>query len=310
MGMVLWMSLSVCSYHLSPITFQQLWTSKRINLNSVSKSLTFNKNIFEQCRSISFACNFVAHARLGVVLCMHILTLWFLPSFAHYFMKPSAALDSIRINFNSVEENLTFNALFCPCTAWRGSEHVFQCCLLYDSFFRMQLLYDSHGWAWFCECTLLKLILMLSHLIWRTFQQLWTASIRIQFMNSVWKSITFNLRIFIFEVRSISFAMQFCCHARLGVVLCMHILTLWFLPSFAHYFKNLTTALDSKGTNFDSAWRKCNFQCRIFWTFIRLGWFWCNFVAHWMILNLSPIILRTFQQLWTKRTNLNSVEKV
>ena len=68
------------------------------------------------------------HARLGVLLSMYILTLRFLPSFAHYFIKPSAALDSIRINFNSVEENLALNALFCPCTAWRYFFRMQFCC--------------------------------------------------------------------------------------------------------------------------------------------------------------------------------------
>ena len=58
---------------------------------------------------ISFACNFAAHSRMGVILCMHILPLLFLPSFAHYFKELSAALDSLRINVNSVSENLPFN---------------------------------------------------------------------------------------------------------------------------------------------------------------------------------------------------------
>ena len=102
-----------------------------------------------------------------VVLNMYILTLWFLPSFAHYFMKPSAALDSIRIDFNIVEENLTFNALLCPCTACHGS-------------------------------------------------------------------------------------------------VSMYILTLWFLPSFAHYFKKLSAALDSIRVNLNSVEENLTFNAQYF----------------------------------------------
>ena len=149
------------------------------------------KNQFKQCwKSITFNVRiilwspiFLSHGNCCprmVVLSMHILTLWFLPSFAHYFKKLSAALDSIRINLNSVEENLTFNA---------------------------------------------RIIL--------------------------WNSI--------FLPR-----MQFCC--PLGVVLCMHILTLWFLPSFAHYFKKLSVALDSITVPIlNRCLRKLTFNFRIFY---------------------------------------------
>ena len=231
--------------------------SKRVNLNSVEENLTFNalilsiflshgnfvaqvlgmvrvhahpnfmiltifrplfyetfssfgqhKNQFEQCRrKFNFQCTFYVHARLRVVLKMYILTLWFLPSFAHYFMKPSAALDSIRIDFNIVEENLTFNALLCPCTA--------------------------------CP--------------------------------------------------------------RAGSV-SMYILTLWFLPSFAHYFKKLSAALDSIRVNLNSVEENLTFNALIL-SKHGLDIYWFREHVHPNFghdsYHLSPIILWTFQQLWT-----------
>ena len=80
---------------------------------------------------------------------MYILTLWFLPSFAHYFKKPSAALDSIRIDFNIVEENLTFNAL----------------------------ILSKHGLAWFREHVHpnFMILTIFRALFYEIFQQLWTA---------------------------------------------------------------------------------------------------------------------------------------
>ena len=83
----------------------------------------------------------------------YILTLWFLPSFAHYFKKLSAALDSIRVNLNSVEESLTFNAL----------------------------ILSKHGLAWFREHVHPNFndSYHLSPIILRNFQQLWTAKVSI-----------------------------------------------------------------------------------------------------------------------------------
>ena len=85
----------------------------------------------------------------------------------------------------------------------------------------------------------------------------------------------------------------------LGMVLCMHILTEWFLPSFAHYFKKLSAALDSKSTNFDS-WRKCNFQCGSVSMYILTLWFLPSFAHYFKKLSAA---------LDSIRINLNSVEE-
>ena len=106
--LTLWFLPSFAHYFMKP---SAALDSIRIDFNIVEENLTFN--------ALLCPCT-ACHGSVS----MYILTLWFLPSFAHYFKKLSAALDSIRVNLNSVEENLTFNALFCPCTAWRGSEHV------------------------------------------------------------------------------------------------------------------------------------------------------------------------------------------
>ena len=149
---------------------------------------------------------FFVHARLGVVLSMYILTLWFLPSFAHYFMKPSAALDSIRIN-----------------------------------------------------------------------------------LNSVWRKFNFQCTLYLCEVR----------YARLGVVLSMYILTLWFLPSFAHYFMKPSAALDSIRINFNSVeFQNVNFQC----TFLSMHGLakGSEHVHPNFMIQFSPdYMLWKFQQFWT-----------
>ena len=133
-------------------------------------------------RKFNFQCNFVAHERLGVVLCKFDLNFMILTIFRNYCMKPSGALDSIRINVNSV---------------WR-----------------------KFNFQW-------------------TFQQLWTCK-RTNLNQCFKKFITFNALDgleFVKLLKYLTFGCNFVAHARLGMVLWMHILTVWFLPSFAHYFK-------------------------------------------------------------------------
>ena len=118
---------------------------------------------------------FVTHFSLLVCFCeINNLTVWFLPSFAHYFKKLSTALDSKRINFNSVWENFNFQC----------SEYLMK----FDISFA---LLPIRWLVCFCE---------------------------------------------------------------------INNLTVWFLPSFAHYFKKLTTALDSKRINFNSVWENLTFN--------------------------------------------------
>ena len=126
---------------------------------------------------------------LGMVLCMHILTLWFLPSFAHYFMKVSAA-------WTAKESILT---VLRKCN--------FQCSIF-----------------WWISIFLSDSILLPTG-----------------FGSVQWHP------------------------------------TLWFLPSFAHYFMKPSAALDSIRINLNSVWRKFNFQCTYFVKFDIS--FACNFVA-------------------------------
>ena len=121
-----------------------------------------------------------------MVLCMHILSVWFWPSFAHYFKDLSAALDSKRTNFNSV-----------------------------------------------------------------------------------WKSIPFNIRIILWSSIFLSHAILLPTYGHGSV---MHMLSVWFWPSFAHYFKTFTTALGSLRTNLNSVWKSITFNVRIIlWSSIFLS---------------------------------------
>ena len=214
----------------------------------------------------------ISFARLGVVLSMYILTLWFLPSFAHYFKKLSAALDSKRINLNSVEENLTFNAEFlCPCTAWRGSEHV------HPNFMTLTIFRP---------------------LFYETFSSF--GQHKNQF-EQCWKNITFNVLYFVNARYFVSEHAHSTCmpragHGWLGVVPCMYILTLWFLPSFAHYFTNLSAALDSIRINLNSVEENLTFNA-LFLSMHRLAWFFREHVHPnlGMILTIfRPLFYETF----------------
>ena len=81
----------------------------RTNLNSVWKNLTFNA-LFCELTVLAFCMqDFVAQRHGSVNAHPNFMIRKMVPSFAHYFKKLSAALDSIRINLNSVEENVTFN---------------------------------------------------------------------------------------------------------------------------------------------------------------------------------------------------------
>ena len=98
-----------------------------INVNSVWENLTFNvQNIWW----ISFACNFVAQ-RGWAWFCEHVHpNFMILTIFRPLFYETFSSFGQHQwINFNSVEENLTFNVqnIFVRCTAWRASEHVHPC---------------------------------------------------------------------------------------------------------------------------------------------------------------------------------------
>ena len=178
----------------SPIILRNLSAALdriRINLNSVEENVTFNARIFCPCT-----------AWRGSVS-MYILTLWFLPSFAHYFMNLTTALDSTRYQFWTVlEENVTFNVHYFMKFHARLGVVRMQCCCP-----RMGMVLDH-----------------LSPIILRNLSAA-LDSIRIN-LNSVEENLTFNAL----------FCPCTACCPGLGMVPCMHILTEWFLPSCAHYF--------------------------------------------------------------------------
>ena len=209
--------------------------SIRINLKSVWQNLTFN------VQNIWWSSIFLSPAILlrirGWVLFMYIniLTVWFWSSFAHYCKKPTTVLDSIRINSNCDCENFPFNVQN----------------ILWSIFLSHIILLPIR--CWFGSVHKHRNCMILTTAL---------DSIRIN-LKSFWENFTFNVQN-IYKVWYF-LRMQFSCPCRLGVVLCMHILTLWFLPSFAYYFKKLTTALDSIRINLKSFWENFTFNVQNIW---------------------------------------------
>ena len=226
-----------------------------------------------------FDIRFVAHPLLICFCEINNLTVWFLPSFAHYFKKLTTALDSIRINFNSVWENLTFNV---ENTLW---------CSIFAEFVAHPLL------ICFCEINNLSVWFLPSFAHY--FKKLSTAldSKRINF-NSVWENLTFNVENTLW---CSIFLSRFVAHPLLIGFCEINNLTVWFLPSFAHYFKKLTTALDSKRINFNSVWENLTFNVQnILWSSIFLSHLLPITLLSLFLCNKQPIcmILTIFRPLF------------
>ena len=134
---------------------------------------------------------FYVHARLGVVLYYILLYAWFLPSFAHYFMKPSAALDNIRINFNSV---------------WRKFN--FQCTDYFDEvryFFRTAILLPRAGHGSVHAHPNFMIFTIFRPLFYETFSSF--GQHKFMILTLLEENLTFNVHF----LCSNFFRMQFCC---------------------------------------------------------------------------------------------------
>ena len=198
---------------------------------------------------------------------MHILPLWFFPSFARYFKKISAALDSIRINYNSVWENVPFNAQYILSSSTISFAFNF-------------VAHSRHG-SWLMCIHILSFddSYHLSPITLRN-EEHTTFVILSSFGHRYFKKISaaFNslriLRKFYFQCSEyfmkfdISLRIQFRWLSAAGHGSCdMHMLSLMiltiFLPVILRNFQQLWTALR---INFNSAWQNVTFNLQnIFW---------------------------------------------